>query len=89
MNIIHPHYSLLAARISVNSLHKSTCDTFHETVYKLFHYEDKGMNSSLISEDVYKIVMDNKVFLFKNRIKLKKRLIIKEIILMISLDLRL
>ena len=47
----------------MSSLHKSTCDTFHETVYKLFHYEDKGMNSSLISEDVYKIVMDNKVFI--------------------------
>ena len=53
MNIIHPHYSLLAARITVSNLHKNTCDTFNETINKLFHYEDKGMNSSLISEDVF------------------------------------
>lgn len=53
MNIIHPQYSLLAARIAVSNLHKNTCDTFYETVTKLFYYEDKGMNSSLISDDVF------------------------------------
>ena len=32
MNIIHPHYSLLAARIAVSNLHKETKDSFYETV---------------------------------------------------------
>jgi ribonucleoside-diphosphate reductase subunit M1 len=28
MNLIHPHYSILAARIVVNSLHKETNSSF-------------------------------------------------------------
>lgn len=63
MNIIHPHYSILAARIAVNCLHKSTESTFYETIKKLYNYEDKGLNSSLISDDVYKIVMENRVLI--------------------------
>lgn len=50
----------MAARIAVSCLHKSTCTTFHETVKKLYHYEDKGINSSLLSDDLYNIVMENK-----------------------------
>lgn len=28
MNLVHPHYSLLAARIAVDNLHKETPSTF-------------------------------------------------------------
>lgn len=59
MNIIHPSYSLLAARIAVNSLHKSTSNSFVETVKILYHYEEKGQSASLISEEVYNVVMQN------------------------------
>ena len=44
MNIIHPHYSLLAARIAVNNLHKETKKTFHETVSDLHNYVDRAGN---------------------------------------------
>jgi ribonucleotide reductase alpha subunit len=42
-------------------LHKSTSDSFYQTIHSLFNYEDKGISSSLISEDVYSIVSQNKV----------------------------
>lgn len=52
--------SLLAARISVSNLHKSTPDAFSKTIEKLFNYvlPQTGERSPLISEDVYKIVME-------------------------------
>jgi hypothetical protein len=57
MNIVHPQYSLLAARIAVNNLHKETKESFAETISDLHHYKDStGRNASLISKDVYEIV---------------------------------
>lgn len=52
--------SLLAARISVSNLHKNTPDTFSKTIEKLHNYvlPQTGERSSLISEDVYNIVME-------------------------------
>ena len=44
MNIIHPHYSLLAARIVVDSLHKETKDSFAETIKDLYEYIDMTGN---------------------------------------------
>ena len=41
MNIIHPHYSLLAARMAVNNLHKETKECFSETMADLYNYKDK------------------------------------------------
>jgi hypothetical protein len=40
MNIIHPHYSLLAARIAVSNLHKETRESFAETIHDLYDYVD-------------------------------------------------
>lgn len=40
MNIIHPNYSILAARIAVSNLHKETCDNFAETISNLRNYID-------------------------------------------------
>ena len=60
MNILHPHYSILAARIVVDNLHKETKSRFSETISDLYHYIDKtGRNASLISKDVYEIVTAN------------------------------
>lgn len=74
MNIIHPQYSLLAARIVVDSLHKETKNTFAETAKVLYNYVDKagnfflnhqwltytqGRRASLIADDVYQIIEKN------------------------------
>ena len=40
LNIIHPHYSILAARLAVSNLHKET-KNFMETMTDLFNYVDK------------------------------------------------
>ncbi len=61
MNIIHPSYSLLAARVAVSSLHKATNSSFVETIKILYNYVDKGISSSLVSDDVFEIVMSNQV----------------------------
>ena len=48
MNIIHPEYSLLAARIAVNNLHRETKESFSETISDLYHYIDaQGKNDVL------------------------------------------
>ncbi|KAM3129332.1 ribonucleotide-diphosphate reductase subunit rnr1 [Paramecium bursaria] len=60
MNLIHPQYSLLAARIAVNNLHKETNDSFKETITRLYTFKDKaGRPAPLIADDVYQIVMNN------------------------------
>ena len=40
LNILHPDFGKLAARITVSKLHKETDDSFFEAVKKLFYYED-------------------------------------------------
>lgn len=39
MNLIHPDYSRLAARIAVNNLHKMTSNSFAETIKILYNYK--------------------------------------------------
>ena len=58
---IHPDYSVLAARIAITSLKKETNKSFKETIEKLYTYVNKktGENAGLISDEVYKVVMDN------------------------------
>ncbi len=57
----HPDYSYLASRIAVDDLHKSTNDSFSEIVNQLHAYIDPESDkpAPLISDEVYKIVMDN------------------------------
>lgn len=57
----HPDYALLASRISVSNLHKSTKKSFSETVTDLYEYVDEktGKKAPLIADDVYQIIMDN------------------------------
>ena len=60
--IDHPDYALLASRIAVSNLHKETKKTFSEVMHDLYHYVDNKTNepASLLAEDVYHIIMDNK-----------------------------
>lgn len=61
----HPDFTTLAARISVSNLHKQTFKVFSDTIevlHKNIHPKTK-IASPLISESVYKIVMDNKELL--------------------------
>jgi ribonucleoside-diphosphate reductase alpha subunit len=60
--IDHPDYALLASRIAVSNLHKETKKTFSEVIEDMYKYIDPktGQNASLVAEDVYQIIMDNK-----------------------------
>lgn len=54
MNIYHPDYSLLAARIAINNLQKETSDSFKDTITSLYECVDKyDRKAPLIADDVY------------------------------------
>eukprot|EP00743_Colponemidia_sp_Colp-15_P001053 GILK01001163.1.p1 GENE.GILK01001163.1~~GILK01001163.1.p1 ORF type:complete len:816 (-),score=177.05 GILK01001163.1:267-2714(-) len=56
----HPDYSQLASRIAVSNLHKSTLNSFSETVKLLRAFVDKaGRPAPLIADDIYDIIMSN------------------------------
>lgn len=57
----HPDYAKLAARISIDNLHKSTEEDFALVVERLHKYQDKqGRIASMISQDVYEFVIKYK-----------------------------
>jgi ribonucleoside-diphosphate reductase alpha chain len=60
--IDHPDYALLASRIAVSNLHKETKKTFSEVMEDLHNYIDPktGQGASLLADDVYEIIMNNK-----------------------------
>ncbi len=60
--IDHPDYALLASRIAVSNLHKETKKSFTEVMTDLYTYIDPktGENASLLADDVYQIMQDNK-----------------------------
>ncbi len=60
--IDHPDYALLASRIAVSNLHKETKKTFSEVIHDMYTYLDPktNENASLIADDVYQVVMNNK-----------------------------
>lgn len=60
--IDHPDYALLASRIAVSNLHKETKKSFSDVIDDLYQYIDPktGQNASLIAQDVYEIIMENK-----------------------------
>ncbi|PTX64155.1 ribonucleoside-diphosphate reductase alpha chain [Kordia periserrulae] len=61
MTTTHPDYARLAARISVSNLHKNTKKSFSETMTDLYEYINPrtGKKAPLLSDEVYKVVMDN------------------------------
>lgn len=58
----HPDYAKLAGRLAVSNLHKTTPKKFSQCIKELYSFiEPKtGKESSLISDEVYKFVMENK-----------------------------
>ena len=62
MTTSHPDYARLAARISVSNLHKNTKKTFSEVMEDLYTYVNPrtGKDAPLLSDEVYKVIMDNK-----------------------------
>lgn len=61
MNMVHPDYSKLAARIAVSNLHKKTTNDFLEVSSKLKNFKDKiGRDAPLLADDVYEVIVQNK-----------------------------
>jgi len=58
----HPDYGMLAARLVVSNLHKSTKKNFSDVVEDLYNYVNPktGKHGPLIGESTYKIIMANK-----------------------------
>lgn len=65
MTSVHPDYAILAARIVISNLHKTTSKSFSSTMKRLYTYIDPktGENASLIAKDIYKIIKDNALLL--------------------------
>jgi len=63
--IEHPDYALLASRIAVSNLHKETIKLFSDVMADLYHYIDPktGQPASLLADDVYQIIQENKELL--------------------------
>lgn len=61
MTIVHPDFSILAARIAVTKLHKETPATFYEAMTALRTYIDKtNKPAPMIAEDVFEIIEEHK-----------------------------
>jgi ribonucleoside-diphosphate reductase alpha chain len=57
----HPEYAILAGRLAVNTLHKTTSKSFSATIKKLYNYVSPitGEKAPLIADDVYEIIRKN------------------------------
>ena len=61
MNIVHPDYSKLAARVVVSNLHKMTKSSFYEVISDLYNLKDtRGRPAPLVSEEVYQCIHQHK-----------------------------
>lgn len=58
LTIKHPDYAVLAARIAISNLHKTTSQSFSNTMKRLYTYINPktGENAALIAPDVYGVV---------------------------------
>ncbi|WP_291789154.1 ribonucleoside-diphosphate reductase subunit alpha [Cecembia sp.] len=58
LTVKHPDYAILAARIAISNLHKTTSQSFSNTMKRLYTYinPNTGDNAALIAPDVYGIV---------------------------------
>ena len=58
----HPDYSILASRIAVSRLHKTTKKKFSETIQDLYDYINPETNepAGIINDLTYEVVMKNK-----------------------------
>lgn len=58
LTVQHPDYAILAARIAISNLHKTTSQSFSNTMKRLYTYLNPktGENAALIAPDVYGVV---------------------------------
>jgi len=58
LTVKHPEYAVLAARISISNLHKTTSQSFSNTMKRLYTYINPitNENAALIAPDVYGII---------------------------------
>ena len=58
---LHPDFGLLAARIAVSNLHKSTMKSFSATCERLYHYIEPrtGKLAPMLADDVYQFIVAN------------------------------
>jgi len=58
----HPDYGILAARIIVDDLHKSTPKSFSEAIEILYRNSDEstGKPAPMVSDSVYTVIMENR-----------------------------
>ena len=60
MAIVHPDYTLLANRVSVDALHKRTSSDIREVATKLYEFKDKaGRPAPLLCERTFNNIMQN------------------------------
>lgn len=61
MAATHPDFSKLAARISIDNLHKNTSSDYFDVVKTLYDYTDaQGRPASLVSYELYDFIINNK-----------------------------
>lgn len=61
LTVRHPDYAILAARIAISNLHKTTSQSFSNTMKRLYTYLNPktGENAQLIDTEVYGIIKKN------------------------------
>jgi ribonucleoside-diphosphate reductase subunit M1 len=64
MNMLHPDYSLLAARVLAQELHGNTFDKIEDYAQLLYSFEGKsGRKHSLLAEETFRVMVEKKDFL--------------------------
>ena len=60
MAIVHPDYTKLANRVTVQALHDRTDDCILAVANKLYNYKDKcGRPAPLLADEVYNVIKAN------------------------------
>lgn len=61
LTVRHPDYAVLAARIAISNLHKTTSQSFSNTMKRLYTYVNPktGENAQLLDTEVYGIIKRN------------------------------
>jgi ribonucleoside-diphosphate reductase alpha chain len=61
LTVRHPDYAILGARIAISNLHKTTSQSFSNTMKRLYTYVNPktGSNAQLIDTEVYGIIKKN------------------------------
>jgi ribonucleotide reductase alpha subunit len=57
---VHPHYSILAARVSVDNLRKQTSTSIRDVAHTLYNCTDKcGRKAALLEDKIYQIIQEH------------------------------